>query len=337
VSLAELQLPATQREGCPDVLGAGTADTAAPRITVLVPWIGRPQYIEHALAALLRQDYPNLEILVSDNSLTPQPHPFASISDPRVRVVRRSERRLSAAEHYNLCLLEAQGVFVMILSDDDLIGPKYVSSMYEAFLRDPGVKVCVGEQIAIGPDDLLAPSDAGPVSVRIYAGVSFVLSRLVRPRALPLITYMSLMARRSDMLSLGYRDYPQGSNADNFMMFALALSGHVAVSTCKMYYRIYEASAGLAMPFGRLLVSCVEFEADIARLLRGRRGQIHARQRCALRLLIRARNFSMMSRRLLTLYRRRLDWRAYGASLLALLRYGFLGSASAAAGSDRAR
>lgn len=289
--------------------GSQRPPEAYPLITVFVPWIGREAFIERTLACLLQQDYPNLEILLSDNSLSPAARVILARlkDDPRVRIIDRSTKRLSAAEHYDACLRDARGEFVMILSDDDLIEPKYVSSMYEAFVLDPAVRVCVGEQIAIGEHDRHLPPETEAARITVYDGVSFFIQRLINPRKLPIITYMSLFGRRADMLEHPYRNYPDGSNSDNYMMLALALSGKVAVSTRKLHYRIYASSAGLSTSFGKLLTSCALFECDAATLLRKNRARVGRRAELTLRALLHVRNSTLMTRRLLSLYRKRLS------------------------------
>jgi glycosyltransferase involved in cell wall biosynthesis len=283
-------------------------DELLPRISVVIPWIGREKYIGATVAALRSQDYPNLEIVVSDNSLSPAARELlGAMGDSGIRVIDRSERRLSSADHFTACIRDATGEYVMILSDDDLIEPTYVSGMYDAIRSHPISSVVLGEQIVIGENDVLIPSDSGANVVEHYHGARFFLSRLVNPRKLPIVTYVSLFARRSDLLMCPYRDYPDGSNSDNYMMLCLALRGDVTISAKKMYYRVYESSSGLKTPFSKLMESCTQFERDVAMLLRTHRSTLSPGFRLMFRLLIRARNGSMMTRRLFSLYRRRMS------------------------------
>jgi glycosyltransferase involved in cell wall biosynthesis len=275
-----------------------------PLISVVIPWIGRLDYIAAAVASLLKQDYANLEILISDNSLSTSVSQWLKNAiDPRIRIIDRSDVRLSSADHFTECVRAAGGEYVMILSDDDLIEPRYVSGMLEAIRLHPKSTVVLGEQTVIGKDYSLEPVGSAQHVVRHFDGAEFFLHRLLNPRALPIVTYVSLFARRSELLKFPYRNYPDGSNSDNFMMLRLALSGDVSVSSRKMYYRVYRESAGLTTPFSKLLESCVLFERDAAALLKDRVDFIH---RVFFRIVIRVRNVSMMSRRLFQLYRKRL-------------------------------
>lgn len=302
-----------------------------PLITVVIPWIGREKYIMSTLAALRAQDYPNLEIAVSDNSLSPSARALLSgMDDNFFRVIDRSEKRLSSADHFSACVRDAAGEFVMILSDDDLIEPAYLSGMYDAIRTHPQSSVVIGEQIVIGENDFPDMSRAERAAKAEYHdGAKFFLRRLFNPRKDQVVTYVSLFARRTDLMKVPFRDYPDGSNSDNFMMLFLSLIGDVTVCSRKMYYRVYESSNGLKTPFHRLLVSCVRYERDAAELLRANRATLSLAYRLAFRTMMRLRNCSMMARRLLTLYRRRLDRRELLVSVFQLACY-FVGARSAA-------
>jgi glycosyltransferase involved in cell wall biosynthesis len=302
-----------------------------PLITVVIPWIGREKYIGSTLAALRAQDYPNLEIAVSDNSLSSDARSLlVGIDDAAVRVMDRSDKRLSSADHFTACVRDATGEFVMILSDDDLIEPGYVSGMYDAIRSHPTSSVVLGEQIVIGENDVpqLSPSEQCS-HVEHHDGARFFLRRLVNPKRDQIVTYVSLFARRRDLLKLPFRDYPDGSNSDNFMMLCLALTGDVTVCSRKMYYRIYESSSGLRTPFNQLLKSCAKYESDAAELICLHHNKLSFAYRMAFRVLMRVRNCSMMARRLFTLYRRRLSRRELLASSCKLACY-FVGLGSAA-------
>jgi glycosyltransferase involved in cell wall biosynthesis len=293
-----------------------------PLITVFVPWIGREPFIGFAIASLLRQDYPNLEILISDNSLSPAaPSLIAGFRDRRIRVIERSERRLTPAAHFAACLQDARGEYVMILSDDDLVEPRYVSSMYEAMRSRPDVTVCIGEQIAIGEDDTVTPPASATVACRTYDGPAFLMRRFLNLHGKPILTYMSLFARRADMLRHSYRDYPDGSHTDNYMMMALTIPGRVAVSSAKFYYRIYEKSAGLATSFPSLLAACTQYERDARLLLRSARSRIGTLNSVVLSALLHIRTSGVMYRRLFQMYRKRLQPTEFFVSLARLLLY----------------
>lgn len=292
-----------------------------PLISVVIPWIGREKYIAATIAALRAQDYQNVEIIVSDNSLSANSSSFLrEIAGAGVRIILRNEARLNSADHFTACIGDAIGEYVMILSDDDLVEPGYLSGMYDSIRCHPSTSAVLGEQIIIGEDDAPIPPDSGPNKVRHVAGIKFLVRRLLNPRVDAIVTYVSVFGRRRDFLMHPYRDYPDGSNSDNFMMLCLAMCGDVSISSKKMYYRVYENSAGLKTPFVSLMESCVGFERDVVELINGCNDLTRSERRL-LRVLIRMRNGSMMARRLFTLYRRRMTPGKFIESAWMLIRY----------------
>ena len=62
-----------------------------PLVTLLLPTLNRTTYLREALDSVLAQDYPNLDILISDNGSSNETPEFVrSIvnGDPRVRFRR---------------------------------------------------------------------------------------------------------------------------------------------------------------------------------------------------------------------------------------------------------
>ncbi len=98
-------------------------------------------YLQGALQSALAQDYPNLEIIVSDNGS--QDHTSAYVSsfaDPRIRLFKQ-EQNIGASGNFNFLLEQAQGAYFLLLHDDDLIDPDFVSSCLAAaeYRTDIGV------------------------------------------------------------------------------------------------------------------------------------------------------------------------------------------------------
>jgi hypothetical protein len=229
-----------------------------------------------------------------------------ALNDGRLRIIDRSSKRLSSADHFSACVRDASGEYMMILSDDDLIEPGYVSGMYDAIHSNSRTIAVLGEQVVIGEHDSPVLPASAEATIQSVDGIKFFFNRLVRPRWQPIITYVSVFARRSDLLRFPYRNYPDGSNSDNFMMLSLALHGGVTISSRRLYYRVYESSSGLRATFTDLMKSCAMFEHDAMGLLSAADSGVGVGRRLALRTLLRVRNCSMMGRRLFTLYRRRM-------------------------------
>jgi glycosyltransferase involved in cell wall biosynthesis len=84
------------------------------------------------LTARWQQDYPNLEIVVSDNASTDGTETLIrSKADSRVRYFRH-EKSIGGTNNFNFCVEQARGAYFLLLHDDDLIDPDFISTCVRA-------------------------------------------------------------------------------------------------------------------------------------------------------------------------------------------------------------
>lgn len=104
-----------------------------PVISIGVPTFNRADsYLPLALGSALNQDYPNVEIIVSDNASTDGTEEFMrSQVDSRIRYFRHGES-IGGANNFNFCVEQATGAYFLLLHDDDMIDPDFVSACVHA-------------------------------------------------------------------------------------------------------------------------------------------------------------------------------------------------------------
>lgn len=278
--------------------------TDQPLVTVIIPTIGRPAFIVDTLRSVLAQTYANLQILISDNAPAEATKPLltvAGIVDTRIEVVEQATR-LGFSTHMNVCIAHARGDFLMIVSDDDQITSNYVEEMVTLMIRQPNVCVCLGRQLQINENDtglISKPIDRLPQ--QIFDGVDFLKGTLSGTLQSGILTYISMFVRRNDILRVGgFRDYPDGSHADNLILFKLALNGRVALGASLMFYRVYLDSFGLRTPFSALLEATRSYTSDIACALQ--KSTIPESERRTLYQLVQSSNAGMLLARIRHVY-----------------------------------
>lgn len=286
--------------------------TSLPLVSLVIPTIGRPQYILDTLNSAIQQDYENLEIIVSDNVSKISTKSLANSLDlKRVKFIERSER-LTFSDHFNECLLDAHGEYLFFLSDDDLIEENYVSSLVALFIENKNIKVALGKQLIVDAsfNSLSRPRfDKGAkVQCGTHDGLHYLKKTLSGSMPPPVATYISMFAKRDDMIRLGgWRKYPDGSNADNLLFIKLCLEGQVAFTESTLFYRVYNTSFGLSTPFEALLTACKEFETDVIQHCLLNKEKISILSSLLILLLIKIRNFLMVTNRLFRIYRKSLS------------------------------
>ncbi|MEO6798016.1 MAG: glycosyltransferase family 2 protein [Candidatus Dormibacter sp.] len=121
---------------------------------VILNWNGA-EHLPGCLAAVREQDYRPLEVIVADNASTDGSADQIE-HDPTVRLIRNATN-LGFAAGNNRAIRAAQGEFVLILNNDAVIAPSYVSVLVRVLASDPTIGSATGKLLraTVGP--------AGPI------------------------------------------------------------------------------------------------------------------------------------------------------------------------------
>ena len=111
---------------------------SAPLVSIMIPTYNRPVYFSETLAGALAQTYPNIEVIVCDNSTDDRTEVLMRDyqDDMRVRYVRNKGAR-SKAENFMPFEHLARGEFLQWCMDDDVLLPDKITRMVDAFLSEP--------------------------------------------------------------------------------------------------------------------------------------------------------------------------------------------------------
>ena len=109
------------------------SDLPLPLVTIGIPTYNRAdKYLREALESALAQNYPNLEIVVSDNGSTDNTESVVqSYADPRIRYYRQ-QPPVIPNDNFNFCLKQANGAYFLMLHDDDKIDPDFIDTCMRA-------------------------------------------------------------------------------------------------------------------------------------------------------------------------------------------------------------
>lgn len=108
------------------------ADRPPPLVSVVIPTYERPQYLRIALASVLAQTYPRIEVIVHDNASPTDPTSvIADFGDPRVALYRNA-RNLGITGNAAAACRKAGGKYVALLGDDDAWRPDFLATLVGA-------------------------------------------------------------------------------------------------------------------------------------------------------------------------------------------------------------
>jgi GT2 family glycosyltransferase len=92
-----------------------------PKISIMIPTYSRAHYLVDAIESSLAQDYPNFEVIVSDNASTDGTEESVKkyLSDPRFRYYKNDKNLGSGPNYEKLLYVYATGEYGNYLTDDD--------------------------------------------------------------------------------------------------------------------------------------------------------------------------------------------------------------------------
>lgn len=121
------------------------------RVSVIIPTYNRPEYLRQAVASVLAQTFPDLEVIVVDDGSGGETAAMmAAFSDPRVQYIYQENAGRSAAR--NRGMAAARGEFIALLDDDDLYLPHKLAVQVAFLDSHPDTGLVVGGAQVIAPD-----------------------------------------------------------------------------------------------------------------------------------------------------------------------------------------
>lgn len=106
-------------------------ESVIPKVSVIIPTSNNKQLLVECLYSLAKVEYGDLEIIVVDNASSDGTSNIIYEKFPSVKVVR-SDRNLGYARGSNLGIRHAKGTYLILLNDDTLVDPMFVSRLVDA-------------------------------------------------------------------------------------------------------------------------------------------------------------------------------------------------------------
>lgn len=135
---------------------------AYPLVTIAIPAFN-PHFFRRALASALAQDYPNIEIIVCDDSADGEVETACAALGEGAQMPLRYVRNpgcLGFARNLLACLTHANGEFIKFLCDDDTLLAPCISQQAQALVEWTSASMVINQRLLCDADDVLLPSRA---------------------------------------------------------------------------------------------------------------------------------------------------------------------------------
>ena len=112
-----------------------------PLVSVCIPTFNGELFIKNTLLSAFSQTYPNIEIIISDDSSTDRTCEIAEhvLKDSRFPYRILKHARLGLVENWNFCIEEAKGKYIKFLFQDDHLEPACVQMLMEVAESEPDI------------------------------------------------------------------------------------------------------------------------------------------------------------------------------------------------------
>jgi len=229
-------------------------------VTIGIPIYKRLDLLPNALRVVAAQNYPRIDLLVSDNGVNGSAVPdICTRNYSKPYRFRQNESTVSPSIHFTQLMQHARGEYFLALPDDDEISPTYVSELMSLMEKHPEASAAFGKEETIDPDGRVIRASKDEIP-EIMSGVDFIRSTW-GSHEYGLTSLCTFLAKTETLLACGgFPDIWAGTSDEDLLMVKLSLGSHVAFSTrCSYRKRFYETSLGYAIDMKDLARGIREF------------------------------------------------------------------------------
>ncbi len=111
----------------------------SPLVSIGLPTYNRAHVIGRAIDSILKQTYPNFELIIADNASTDDTQAICeeyAKKDGRITYIRRP-RNMGLSDNHNFVLAKSNGKYFMWANDDDVRHPEFLKKCVSRLISEP--------------------------------------------------------------------------------------------------------------------------------------------------------------------------------------------------------
>lgn len=235
----------------------------AATVTVAIPVYKRLTYVAQAIRSVADQDYPAIELIVSDNGCNGDAVlNLVREHYPRPFVFRQNPTSVPIVPHFNQLLAAASGDYFVLLSDDDELAPGYLTAMVAALESHTGAAAAISRVEVLDEQNRVVASTADrPLPPRVMRGPDWI--RRWGNNQHKFVCFTTNLARTADLRVVGgYPDFDGGNGVDNALLVVLSIDRSIVYCDEAVFrHRIYDTSFGKSVGVSSLARASRQFLA----------------------------------------------------------------------------
>ena len=106
-------------------------------ISIIVPFYNMEKYLSRCIDSILNQDYQLYELIIINDGSTDNSDKICQEyikKDSRIKYIKQENRGIS--ESRNRGIKESSGKYISFIDSDDIVSPKYLSTLYENLITN---------------------------------------------------------------------------------------------------------------------------------------------------------------------------------------------------------
>jgi glycosyltransferase involved in cell wall biosynthesis len=212
-------------------------------VTIGIPLYKRLEYLPDVLKIVASQDYPNIELLLSDNGMNGTAVPnIANKYYPRPYRFRQNHSTVGMSAHFTQLIYEASGEFFILLADDDEISANYVSDLVSLLEKNPQASVAMSIQESIDEHGKLISRSKDTVP-ELLSGPDFIRAAW-GTREYGFRSFSTHLARTERLRAAGgYPNFRVAQGDDDALIVKLCLDNFIAFSKRSIFRKRYHESS----------------------------------------------------------------------------------------------
>lgn len=150
------------------LLGYGDFMSELPLVSIGLPVYNEERFLSKTIESLINQDYPNIEIIISDNYSDDATQDICREYSRHCERIRyfRQESNIGLGANFRTVFEESKGDYMLFACGHDLWSERYISECMNALIDNPNAVVAVPSSRWVGPSDELLSAKSGHSDTR---------------------------------------------------------------------------------------------------------------------------------------------------------------------------